>query len=169
MSIKKPIQNIINKLQYVINNPSIYVAALVGAVVGILTGGVVGLFSGGFIGYAFKICNGCAAPLFDINPDITVGAIIGVVLGAAIGGIITGGVTVYKVHKKTHQLPSLSSENIPEVLFGSFWVSIEMSIGMGLGAIIGSLKLPGIGSALGALMGTGLMLFTSTLENKKET
>ncbi|MCL9683452.1 hypothetical protein [Legionella maioricensis] len=168
MSIKKQIQNIINKLLNFINNPNIYVAAIVGALVGLLTGGAVGLFSGGFIGYAFKICNGCAAPLFDINPDITVGGIIGGVLGAAIGGVITGGVTVYKVHKKTRQLSSLSSENIPEVLFGAFWISIEISIGMGLGAIIGSLKLPGIGSALGALMGTSLILFTSTLENKNE-
>ena len=169
MSIKKPIQNIINKLQSFINNPNIYVAAIVGALVGLLTGGAVGLFSGGFIGYAFKICNGCTAPLFEINPDITVGGIIGVVLGAAVGGVITGLITVYKVHKKTRQAPSLSAENIPEILFGAFWISVEISIGMGLGAIIGSLKLPGIGSVLGALMGTGLMLFTSTLEANRKT
>ncbi|CEG56354.1 hypothetical protein [Legionella fallonii] len=168
MSIIKHIKSFFTKILSIINNPNIYVAAIIGSLIGILTGGVVGVFSGGFIGYAYKVCSGCMTPLFDVNPDITVGVLIGGVIGAALGGVITGLITVYKIHKRTLQLLNLSPENISAVMLNAFWISIELSIGMGLGAIIGSLKLPGIGSAVGALMGMALMLFTSTLEKKED-
>ncbi len=168
MSIKQHIKSTITNILGIINNPNIYVAAIVGTLTGILIGGAVGVFSGGFIGYAYKICSGCMAPLFNVNPDITIGGAIGGVVGAALGGVITGLITIYKIHKKTLQLPNLSPENISGVILNAFWISIELAIGIGLGAIIGSLKLPGVGSAVGALMGLALMLFTSTLEKKEE-
>ncbi len=168
MSIKQHIKSIVTNLLGIINNPNIYVAALVGSLIGILIGGAVGVFSGGFIGYAYKICSGCIAPVFDVNPDITVGGAIGGVVGAVLGGVITGLITTYKIHKKTQQLLNLSPENISGVILNAFWISIELAIGIGLGAIIGSLKLPGVGSAVGAFMGLVLMLFTSTLEKREE-
>lgn len=167
MSIAKHIKSVKTSILNIVNNPNIYVAAIVGSLIGILSGGVVGVFSGGFIGYGYKICSSCMAPLFGVNPDIIVGVVIGGVVGAALGGVITGLITVYKIHKKTLQLLSLSPENISGVILNAFWISIEIAIGMVLGAIIGSLKLPGIGSAIGAFIGMILMLFTSRLEKKE--
>jgi hypothetical protein len=166
MGIKKRIKIIIKSLHHFINNPNLYIAAVVGAIIGGVTGGAVGLISGGFIGYSFKICHACVPPLYDINPDITVGGILGLVIGTALGGAITAIVAVYKIHKNTRYLLNMSSEYITQVLLGALGISIEIAIGMGLGAIIGSLKLPGIGSALGAFVGIGLMLFTTTFDNK---
>ena len=168
MTIKTRIKIIIKSLHQIINNPNLYVAAVVGALIGGVSGGLVGLISGGFIGYSVKICNGCMAPLYDINPDIIVGGIMGIVIGAALGGVITASIAMYKTHKKTRHLSSLTLDNRTLVLLGAFWISIEVAIGMVLGAIIGSLKLPGIGSVLGAFLGIGLMLFTTTLETKIE-
>jgi hypothetical protein len=166
MQIKKQINRIIKTLNGLINNPNLYVAAVVGAVVGGLTGGAVGLLSGGFIGYAFKLCNGCMTPIYDINPDIIVGGIVGHVIGTIVGGGITALVSMYKIYKKTQQIPHISSESITPILLRSIFISLEMAIGMGLGAVIGSLKLPGVGSVIGAVIGVGLILFTSTWEQK---
>jgi len=164
MSTLKRIKNIIRRIQYVTNNPNIYVAAVVGTLAGGITGAVVGLISGGFIGYEFKISAGCIAPLFNLNPDIIAGSIIGIVIGAALGGVISGSVTIYKIHKKTHQLQRLSAENMSGALFAAFCISIEMVIGMGLGAVIGSFASPGIGTALGSLLGIIIMIFATFLE-----
>lgn len=169
MTITKIIKSFFITIKNIINNPNTYVAASVGTLVGLFTGGAVGLFSGGFLGYQSKICNDCIPSVFSITPDIIIGGIIGIVLGGLIGGVISGIITIYKMHNKTLQLPILSPENIRSILFNAFWISAEVSIGMGLGAIIGSLKAPGIGSILGAFMGIMLMLFTSTIEKKPES
>lgn len=168
MSIKTRVRSIYCEVLNFLNNPSIYVAAVIGTLIGVLVGAAVGLVSGGFIGYSYKICAECVSGLALIDPSISLGAFIGLFAGGVLGGIFSGAVTMIKIHRKTNHLQILSNENITGVLLTAFYISIEIAIGMGLGAIIGSLKLPGIGSVLGAMIGITLMLFTSTLEKNKK-
>lgn len=168
MGIKTKVKRIIHEILVFVRNPSIYVAAVIGTLIGVLIGSAVGLASGGFIGYAYNIGAECTSPPQFIDPSIGLGAFIGLFIGGLFGGIFSGAVTMFRIHKKTHHLQILSNENITGVLLTAFYLSIEIAIGMGLGAIIGSLKLPGIGSILGALAGIVLMLFTSTLEKNKK-
>ncbi|HAT1772320.1 TPA: hypothetical protein RG395_002261 [Legionella pneumophila] len=164
MSVIKTIKNIIY-------NPNVYIAVVVGALLGGVSGGASGLFSGGFMGRAFQICMECPNQLLGFNIGIfdlnmVAGAIIGVVIGAALGGAITGLVTTFHVYRKPNLPKTVSRDNIHEVLISSLWISIEISIGMILGSAIGSLKEPGIGSAIGALIGIILMLLATFWENK---
>ncbi|HFF3084616.1 hypothetical protein [Legionella pneumophila] len=102
--------------------------------------------------------------IFDLN--MVARAIIGVVIGAVFGGAITGLVTTFHVYRKPHLPKTVSRNKIHEVLISSLWISIEISFGIILGAAIGSLKEPGIGAAIGALIGIILMLLTTFWENK---
>lgn len=169
MSFRSRIIRIAQKIESIIRNPTIYVGAVVGVIVGGGAGVVIGLIAGGFIGYDFKICSACTTYLTEqlqIDPSIALGSSIGAVMGAALGGIIIAAITVFKVYKKNSKSPLLSHDNINETLLDAFWISIEVAIGMSIGAVIGSLKHPGIGSILGAMGGIILMLFTATLEKK---
>ncbi len=157
-----------NQIQKFITNPTIYVAAVIGTLAGVISGGTIGLVSGGFIGYQFKISNGCGMYLLKMNADITLGCFIGLMLGGFMGGIFTGGSTIYKMYNKTYKVRRLSYKNITRVLLDSLSISIEISIGMYLGAVIGGMKSPGIGSLGGAFLGALLMLFTTSLEKKQK-
>ena len=161
------IQKFISQIEKIVKNPSTYVAAVIGALIGCGIGGVIGAIAGGFIGYDYNLLNGCSVTWAGREPSIAMGSIIGLIAGILIGGGLTVLITIYKIYKKNKSLTILSSDNISETILGSLGVSIEIAIGMGLGAIIGSLKLPGIGSALGAIVGLLLMLFTGTLAKKR--
>ena len=154
------------RIKKIIYNPNIYVAAVVGVAAGLGMGGAVGAFAGGFIGYTLKLCTVCMANPWGIDPNIILGAGIGFVAGAVVGGGVTGLITIYKIYNKSPKLPVLSRTNIPEVLWSSLRVGVEVAIGMGLGAIIGSLKMPGYGTIAGAVIGVLLMLLTTSLERK---
>ncbi len=156
MSFKKYIQTLIT-------NPNIYIAAIIGTFVGMVAGGAVGLFSGGFISYTYDLCPGCVAPFDYVNPDVFAGGIMGLFIGSYIGGIGIGTLTIFKIHHKTIASQIITPDNLPNVLLSAFRMSMELSIGMAIGAVIGSLRLPGLGSVLGAVMGTMLILYTSTV------
>ncbi|KGP62217.1 hypothetical protein EP47_01515 [Legionella norrlandica] len=163
--------SIIKRIKNIIYEPNTYIAIVIGALFGGISGCLVGLFSGGFIGYELKICSECPTYLFGFNIgfvdlNMVVGAIIGGVIGAALGGSVTGLVTTVHIYRNSRLPKTLSNKNIKEVLLKSLWISIEISIGIILGAIIGSLESPGIGLAVGALIGTALMLLITTLENR---
>lgn len=163
--------SIIKRIKKIIYNPNNYIAVVIGALVGGVSGCAVGLFSGGIIGYEFKICSECPTHLFGFNIgfvdlNTAMGAIIGGVIGAAVGGAITGLVTTFHIYRKPDFPKILTNDNIKEVLIGSLWISFELAIGIILGAIIGSLKSPGIGSTIGALIGMALMLLITIWENR---
>ena len=161
--------NLLKHIHQVITNPNIYVAAVVGALVGGGTGSAVGFFSGGCIAYSYKLYNELVFPPFNFHIEMVAGALIGLVIGSALGGVMISMVTIHKINKKTNMAPNLSPDNVVNVLLDALWVSLEVSMGMSLGAIIGSLKLPGAGSILGALLGTSFMLFkTPQIMRKKK-
>lgn len=157
------LQTLLNKFISIINNPCVYVAACIGTLIGALTGGAVGFFSGWFITNSYKMSE-LILDLQNINPAMGVGALIGLLVGGFLGGVFTGLVTIYKIHKRTSPMKILSHENIAGVVLSSLYISIEVAIGMGIGAVIGSLRLPGLGSIMGALVGIMLMFFTASLE-----
>lgn len=166
MSIQSFINTIITQIKYIINNPNVYVALVVGVAFGICAGGLVGAFAGGFIGYALQLYQTVLVFSFPVNLNVVVGGFIGLIIGAVIGGVIIGLTTTYKIHKKTYQRQILSHKEMPGTLSGVFGISIEIAAGMVLGAIIGSLKTPGIGTLLGAIVGATLMVISSSLEKK---
>ncbi len=158
------LQRLLSGFLGIINNPCVYVAACIGTLVGALSGGAVGFFAGGFIANAYKMSEELILDWHSLNSPMAFGALIGLLIGGFIGGVFTGSVTIYKIHKRTYQLKMLSHENIAGVILSALYISIEVAIGMGIGAVIGSLKLPGIGSIMGAFVGILLMFFTASLE-----
>ncbi|WP_128130880.1 hypothetical protein [Legionella sainthelensi] len=85
------------------------------------------------------------------------------------GGAITVSITLFKIYKKTKNYPALSHDNIVQILSASFWINLEIIIGMGLGAIIGSLKSRGVGTLTGAALGLLIIWLTSTLKAHKKS
>lgn len=140
-----------------------YVAFTIGIMPGVYAGGAIGLFSGIHLGPLLGVCVG-AAPLFGIHLDCIVGALVGLVLGVILGSLLTGGIAVYKVQKKTKPSQQISPDNINEILLSGLGIALETSIGMSIGAIIGSLKSPGIGTLIGAITGTALILITKPIK-----
>lgn len=148
------------------NNPSIYIAALIGGLVGLGTGGAVGAVSGGFIGHNLQILDSCVTLPWGIDPNMSLGIIIGIGIGAYIGSSIIGLLTIFKIYKKTQSFSTSSNKNTQEILLSSLGISVELATGMGIGTIIGSLKDPGYGSIAGAFIGLIIMLLKSTFKNK---
>jgi hypothetical protein len=149
-----------------INNSNLYIAALIGGLVGLGVGGALGAVSGGFIGYTLQFLGGCVILPWGIDPSMALGAIIGMGVGASIGSSIIGLLTIFKIYKNTKLFSTFSNETTPQkILLYSFGFSIELATGMGLGAIVGSLKDPGYGSIAGAFIGLFIMLLVSTFKN----
>ncbi len=159
MSVKSSFLNLIK-------NPKLYLAAAVGTIPGAITGGVIGALSGCYIAPLFGFFSGYKDHKFGIDVDFFVGGISGLIIGAILGGVVTGGMAIFKINKNKKQIQAVSQDNIFEVLIPSLGIGIELSIGMAIGAIIGSLKLLGIGTVLGALTGTTLILITSQIIKK---
>ncbi|WP_133128819.1 hypothetical protein [Legionella nagasakiensis] len=153
------LSNIINIIVSLIKNPKVYVATIAGIIPGAFTAGVIGALSGVFIGNGFAICANCTDSLLGHNINITLAGLIGLIIGVVLGGIVAGGFIIYKIYKETINPSQLvSHENIMEVLSAAFSIGAKISLGMGCGAIIGSLKLLGIGTVLGGGMGALCML-----------
>lgn len=157
-----------NWIEQLVRNPNLYVALVVSALLGGSTGGIIGFFSGGFIGESFSLCNSTSGCVLNLNPAIIVGALLGLIAGVLLGGGITIAITLFKIYKKTKNYPVVSQDNIAQVLSTSFWINLEIIIGMGLGSIIGSLKSRGIGTLTGAAIGLFIIWLTSTLNPSKK-
>ncbi|KTD06382.1 hypothetical protein Lgra_3159 [Legionella gratiana] len=168
MSKEKKILLLKNWIEQLVRNPNLYVALVVSALLGGISGGIIGFVSGGFIGQSFSLCNSCSGCVLNLNPVIMVGALLGLIAGILLGGGITIAITLFKIYKKTKNYPVLSSDNIAQVLSASFWINLEIIIGMGLGAIIGSLKSRGIGTLTGAALGLLIIWMTSTFNPSKK-
>ncbi|KTC83442.1 hypothetical protein [Legionella cincinnatiensis] len=169
MSKEKKILLLKNWIEQLVRNPNLYVALAVSALLGGGSGGAIGLFSGGFIGQSFSLCNNPSNFVLNLTPGIMVGALLGLIAGALLGGGITITITLFKIYKKTKNYPVLSHDNIVQVLSASFWINLEIIIGMGLGAIIGSLKSRGVGTLTGAALGLLIIGLTSTLKSPKKS
>lgn len=148
-----------------LNNPNIYIAALIGGLVGLGIGGAVGAVSGGFIGYTLHLLGSCVTLPWGIDPNMSLGVIIGVGIGASIGSVIIGLLTIFKIYKKTPSFSTVSNNNTQEILLSSLGFSIELAIGIGIGTLIGSLIDPGYGSIAGAFIGLIIMLLKSIFKN----
>ncbi|ETO92393.1 hypothetical protein [Legionella oakridgensis] len=158
--------NIVKNIIGIITNPNVYLAAVAGVIPGALTGGVIGALSSGYISNRFGLCAECTDYLLGFHANLFIASLIGFIIGVILGGAVTAGFTIYKIHKDTIQeLKTISHDNITDILFAAFSMSIKISLGMGAGALVGSLLSPGIGTALGATAGTLsllLVLFIST-------
>ncbi len=162
-------KNYINKakkyaLQF-INNPNFYIASLIGGLVGLGIGGAVGALSGGFIAYHLKFIDGCVGLPLGIDPNMPLGAVIGLGVGAIIGAAIIGLLTIFKIYKVTKSFSSSSNENTHEIVLHSLRFSLELATGVGVGAIILSLKNPAYGSIIGAFIGLIIMLIISIFKS----
>lgn len=155
--------DILNKIRALIKNPNLYIIAAVGTIPGAITGGAIGALSGSYIAPLFGIFTGYRDHKFGIDVDLLVGGIVGLIIGVILGGIITGGLALLKINKNKKQLEVISQENITQILLPAMGISVELSIGMAIGAVIGSLKLLGIGTVLGALTGLILILITTPI------
>jgi len=140
------------------NNPNVYIAALVGGLVGLGVGGAVGAFSGGFIGYSLKLLGNCISLPWGLDSSMSLGVILGLGIGAGIGAVIIGLFTTYNIYMNTRSHTTFSKETTHKILLSSLGFSIELATGMALGAIIGSLKEPGYGSIVGAFIGLIIMI-----------
>ncbi|BCA96618.1 hypothetical protein TUM19329_29790 [Legionella antarctica] len=158
--------SVTSSLLNLIKNPKLYLAAAVGTIPGALTGGAIGSLSGCYIAPLFGFFSGYRDHKFGIDADLFVGGICGLIIGAILGGLLTGSIAFFKINKNKKELQAVSQDNIFEVLIPSLGISIELSIGMAIGAVIGSLKLLGIGTVLGAIIGTILILITSQIIKK---
>lgn len=160
------IMSIKSSLLSLIKNPKLYLAAAVGTIPGAITGGVIGALSGSYIAPLFGFFSGYKDHKFGIDVDIFIGGLSGLIIGAILGGVLTGSFALFKINKNKKQIQAVSPENLFEILLPALGISIELSIGMAIGAVIGSLKLLGIGTALGALTGTILILITAQIIKK---
>ena len=168
-SIEKPV---IRLVKLVIDSPVTYLALVVGAIVGGVLGGIAGVLSGALYGHATIDCTECLPHLlgfkiFFIEQNMTGGTLLGVIIGALLGGLVISLLTLFLCLKK-HTLPAtLGADNIRDVIVIVLWTALELSIGIVLGAVIGSLQLPGLGSLVGALLGLiliGLSKFFDQVE-----
>lgn len=164
MSINNYILRAQKNALLLINNPGLYIAALIGGLVGLGAGGAVGAVSGGFIGHTLHILGSCVTLAWGIDPDVSLGVIIGAGAGAISGSVIIGLLTIFKIYKKTQSLTIFSNKNTHEVVLSALGFSIELAIGVGVGALIGCLQDPGYGSIVGAFIGLILMLLVSTFK-----
>ncbi|CDZ78711.1 hypothetical protein BN59_03023 [Legionella massiliensis] len=168
MNIKNTGNYLINWLESIIKNPNTYVAAAIGMLIGSFIGGLLGIIAGGFIGYSYKFCNNCSIVWPGIDPSIVFGIFSGLIVGVIIGCWLFVLITIYRVYKKTKMQTSLSSDNISETIWCSIGYSAEAALGMGLGATIGSMRLPGIGTVLGAFAGLLLIFVAANFVKTKQ-
>lgn len=148
-----------------LNNPNVYIAALIGGLVGLGIGGAVGAVSGGFFGHTLQLLGSCVTLPWGIDPSMALGVILGVGIGAGIGSGIIGLLTVFKIYKKTKSFSTSSNENTHEIVLSSLGFSLELATGVALGAIIGSLKDPTYGCIAGAFIGLVIMLLASIFKS----
>lgn len=169
MNKKRKIKVLKDFIEQLVRNPNLYVALVISALLGGGSGGIIGFFSGGFIGQSFSLCNNSCGCVLNLSPGVMVGALLGLIIGVLLGGGISIVITLFKIYKKTKNHPVVSQDNIAQVLSTSFWINLEIIIGMGLGAIIGSLQSRGIGTLTGAALGLLIIWLTSTLNPSKKT
>lgn len=146
-----------------INNPNVYIAALIGGLVGLGIGGAVGAVSGGFFGHSLQLLGNCVTLPWGIDSSMALGVILGAGIGASVGSSIIGLLTIFKIYKKTKSF-SISS-NTHEIVLSSLGFSLELATGVALGAIIGSLKDPTYGCIVGAFIGLVIMLLASIFKS----
>lgn len=144
-------------------NPRLYVAAAVGSVPGGVAGAAIGALSGAFITPLFGLFTGYTDHQFGIDVNLIVGGAFGFIIGMFLGGALTGSIAIFKIYNNKKEIEVLSKDNISEIFLPALGISMELSIGMVIGAVIGSLKLLGIGTAVGAVIGTGLILITTQI------
>lgn len=144
-------------------NPNLYVAAVVGSVPGGVTGGGVGALSGAFITPLFGLFTGYKDHQFGIDVNLIVGAAFGFIIGMFLGGALTGTIAIFKIYNNKKEVAVLSKDNIADIFLPALGISIEISIGMAIGAVIGSLQMLGIGTAVGAAIGVALILITTEI------
>ncbi|KTD09153.1 hypothetical protein Lgra_2388 [Legionella gratiana] len=158
--------NIENRFLFILNlfkNPNLYVAAAVGSIPGGATGGAIGALSGAFITPLFGLFTGYKDLQFGIDINLIVGAAFGFIIGMFLGGALTGSIAIFKIYKNKNEIEVLSKDNISDIFLPALGISVELSIGMAIGAVIGSLKLLGIGTAVGAVIGTALILISTEI------
>ncbi len=164
MSIENGFLFLLNLLK----NPNLYVAAAVGSIPGGITGSAIGALSGAFITPLFGLFTGYKDLHFGIDVNFIVGGAFGFIIGMFLGGALTGSIAIFKIYKNKNDIQSLSKDNIADIFLPALGISIELSIGMAVGAVIGSLKLLGIGTAVGAAIGTVLILITTEIIKMNE-
>lgn len=159
--------SIVSRLINLLKDPNLYIAATAGTIPGIVTGGIIGILSGCYITPLFGLFSGYKDHLYGLDVDLLIGGAFGLIIGVILGGALTGGISILKIYKNKKQLAVLSKDNISDVLLPVLGISIELSIGMAIGAVIGSLKLLGVGTAVGAAIGVALILITTPIIKKK--
>ncbi|KTC64786.1 Uncharacterised protein (plasmid) [Legionella adelaidensis] len=158
--------NIKEALVNLIQNPSAYIAAVIGTPVGGASGALIGAAACSFILSSYGICPECKDPYFHLDIGISMGVLIGLIIGSIIGGGTSLFYTVYKIHQKTFRTKEIAQNNIADIVLYSLGYSAELAVSMILGAIIGSLKSLGYGTAIGGVIGIVLLLIIKQFEKR---
>lgn len=164
-------RSIIEKINKIIDNPITYLALVIGALTGGVHGAGVGVVAGGLYGHAYLDCTQCfphmlGLNIFFIEQNIVGGVFSGLLIGALLGGLVISLLTTALVLKQTHLPSVIGNHNIREVIIIILWIALELSIGIVLGGIVGSLQSPGVGAVLGALFGLMLIGLTRVIEKR---
>lgn len=159
----------LNNLLAIVKNPNSYIAAVISSVIGGAIGGIVGAFSAGCIRNSYVDYSKSVEQLFGFDITVFYYGFVGLVIGTIVSGAIIGAITIYKIHHKQFLPQELTDKNILTVLYYSFGISAQLTIGLTLGAMIGTLKLPGIGTAIGAGVGALILLIGVTIRQERPT
>lgn len=162
------IKNVFLRFLNLLKNPIYYVAAVAGTLPGGIAGAIIGAVSGIYLSPLFGFFTGYKDHQFGLDVDVFVGGAFGVIIGSVLGGGLTGGVTLLKIYKDKKQVEVLSKDNIAEILLPSLSTSIELAVGMLVGAIIGSLKQLGLGTVLGATIAMLIILLSRPIIDMKK-
>jgi hypothetical protein len=155
----------------IVYSPNIYVALVIGALVGGFFGSMIGMFSGAYIGSEYNVCADCPSvflgrSLEGVDLNKLFGAVSGSMMGTFSLGNATCLATIFHTYNNRKLSKTLSHDNIHLLFKFCFLISLELSAGALIGAIILNLFFPGIGAMLGATIGFVIMFILTTFQVK---
>lgn len=127
----KTIQNIILYIYKIyikiISTPQIYIAVIMGRLVGFVFGGVIGsILSWYYINPLHLINNEYF--IWGVDANKILALLFGLTLGACFGAFFLGLITLHKIYKSTQAITVVSKDNIKEIRGSAFRYSLQIAV-----------------------------------------